>query len=98
MRGIFPEGAEGCQPSLLGVKNILRRATFKKKRGIVPRTVNVQSSTSHRKVHPLYEQLGWFRVHDLTNERPRGLFPTRQGHGRGRQSLGTVHRRRSPGL
>lgn len=51
----------------------------------------VDLSPSHRKVHPFYEYLGWFRVHNLTNERPSGLFASRPRHGGSREGLGTLH-------
>ena len=46
---------------------------------------------THRKVHPFYEHLVWFRVHNLTNERPSGLFASRPRDGGIRKGLGTLY-------
>jgi hypothetical protein len=46
--------------------------------------------TPNRKVDTSYEQLGWFRVYDLTNHRPFGFVISRPGYGGRRQGVGTL--------
>ncbi len=73
MRGIVSEGREGCQP-IDGRIDLLTENIFcafpssEKNRGILQTNVDRHRfSPPNRKVCNLYEQLGRFRVRDLTN-------------------------------